>query len=105
MFYTWSPAALGPSDPAAASTDATLQSSTTYSVTVSDALGCTAEATATVNVFPEPSVNAGQDTGIDFGDQAQLVGFGNGQMVWSPSLTLSCDSCDAPVAEPLSSTT
>ncbi len=72
---------------------------------MSDALGCVDEATATVNVFPEPTVNAGQDTGIDYGDQAQLVGFGNGSMVWSPALTLSCDSCAAPVAEPLSSTT
>ncbi len=103
-FYQWSPA-VGLSAPQAAATETTVQASTTYTVTVSDALGCVDDAQATVNVFPEPTVNAGQDTGIDFGDQAQLLGFGNGSMVWSPALTLSCDSCVAPVAEPFSSTT
>ncbi len=103
-FYAWSPTT-GLSDPDAAVTEATVQASTTYTVMVSDALGCTAAATTTVNVFPAPTVNAGQDSGIDFGDQAQLVGLGNGTMIWSPALTLSCDSCVAPVAEPLSSTT
>jgi gliding motility-associated-like protein len=102
--YQWSPTG-GLTDPQAATTATTVQASTTYTVTVGDPLGCEDEAMVTVNVFPDPTVNAGQDTGIDFGDQVQLVGLGNGSMVWSPALTLSCDSCAAPVAEPVSSTT
>ena len=55
--------------------------------------------------FAVSQVNAGHDTGIDYGETAQLFGYGSGSMVWSPAGSLSCDSCVAPVASPEHSTT
>ena len=62
-------------------------------------------ATATIDHFPQSQVNAGQDTGIDYGETAQLFAYGSGAMVWSPAISLTCDSCVAPVASPEHSTT
>ena len=104
LFYSWTPAA-GLSRPDSSFTQAAPLSPTTYTVTVSDALGCTGTATATIQHFPTSYVNAGQDTGIDYGETAQLVAYGNGSMVWSPAGSLSCDSCVAPVAAPDHTTT
>ncbi len=43
-----------------------------YTVTVVDGLGCIASATATINQFPSPSVNAGEDVTIEEGDITPL---------------------------------
>ena len=101
--YTWSPAE-GLSDPAGTSTQATPASGTVYTVTATDAFGCSGQASVAVQLHPEPTVNTSQDTGIDYGESTQLMAWGTGALVWSPAGTLSCDSCADPVATPLSST-
>jgi gliding motility-associated-like protein len=104
IIYSWSPnTAL--SDPDSSITFASPQTPVTYTVTAANALGCEGTATATVQHFPHTQVNAGQDTGIDYGESTQLFGYGNGSMVWSPVISLTCDSCVAPVASPEHTTT
>ena len=102
--YAWSPAT-ALSHPDSSITQAAPTAPTTYTVIAANALGCEGTATASVQHFPRSQVNAGQDTGIDFGESAQLFGYGTGSMVWSPALSLTCDSCVAPVASPEQSTT
>ena len=104
LFYSWSPTT-ALSDPDSSITFAAPLAPVTYIVTATNALGCEGTATATVQHFPNSFVNAGQDTGIDFGESTQLFGYGGGSMVWSPAVSLTCDSCVAPVASPQQSTT
>jgi len=104
LTYAWSPGT-ALSHPDSAITQAAPPAPVTYTVTAANALGCEGTATAAVQHFPEPQVNAGQDTGIDYGESTQLFGYGTGSMVWSPALSLTCDSCVAPVASPEQSTT
>jgi len=58
-----------------------------------------------VEVFPEPTVNAGADQQIDYGDQAQLQATGNGLIAWLTNPTLSCLTCTNPIASPEFSST
>ena len=104
LTYLWSPAT-ALSHPNSSVTQAAPLAPVTYTVTAINALGCEGTATVAVQHFPQSQVNAGQDTGIDYGDAAQLFGYGTGSMVWSPAFSLSCDSCVAPVASPDGSTT
>lgn len=99
LSYSWQPSA-SLSAPDSSITVATPPAPTTYTVTATNALGCVGTSSLLIQHFPQPQVNAGHDTGIDYGDMAQLVGYGTGSMIWSPALSLSCDSCVAPVASP-----
>jgi predicted transcriptional regulator len=55
---------------------------TTYSVTVSDSNGCSAEDSVTVNVNPIPNADAGADDTICNGDNAVLTASGGISYVW-----------------------
>lgn len=86
--YNWSPAT-GLSSSNSSETNACLNSSQTYSVTVTDANGCTASTSVPVVVNPLPVVNAGPD--VTLCDQPvgeQLAGFSPIGGVWSgPNVT------------------
>lgn len=97
--YAWEPAS-GLSAPDSSVTRASPAADVQYTVTASNTMGCQGTATLTVGHFALPYVNAGYDTGVDFGENVQLLGTGIGSMVWSPAASLSCDSCIAPVATP-----
>lgn len=77
---------------------------TTYNVTVSNA-GCSTTSSITINTTLPPTANAGNDTTINIGGSAQLLGNGGIHFSWSPSSTLSCSNCANPVAGPISTTT
>ena len=98
--FAWSPIASNTStltlDPAVAGT---------YAVVVTDALGCTDVAHVTVDVLPAPSLTAGYETGLDYGESALLTAFGQGSFLWSPDATLSCDTCQQTIATPTTTTT
>jgi gliding motility-associated-like protein len=97
--YDWSPAA-GLSSTSGSPITATPSSATTYRVIAASAAGCTDTAFVTVELFPEPGVDAGPDQQIDFGDQAQLNATGNGLIAWTADPTLSCTACISPIAFP-----
>lgn len=77
----------------------------TWTVTVTDTLGCTATASAVVLLHPPPVVNAGADVTIDWGGSAVLSAFGTGTFLWSPPTDLACTACTHTVATPDSTTT
>ncbi len=66
---------------------------------------CGAVSTDTIEliIHPTPNIQAGADTTILFGGTANLNATGagsNGSYIWSPSMSLSCDSCQSPMATP-----
>lgn len=73
-----------------------------YSYT--DANGCTATATKTIEVISN-SVNAGPDVSIFEQGSITLHADGGVTFLWTPDYELSCTGCAAPVASPFETTT
>jgi len=60
---------------------------------VTDAIGCKDTVTDSITVYPLPIVTATGDTVICLGDAASIAAGGAVSYSWSPSSTLSCDTC------------
>jgi gliding motility-associated-like protein len=90
--YVWSNAA----------TNDTITSLTagSYSVTVTDANGCTTTTTVVVTNTGVAAANAGASVTITAGQTTQLFGTGGVTYSWSPSGSLSCSNCQNPIASP-----
>ena len=77
-----------------------------YSVTITDQNGCIVTESYTV-----PQVNTfsfdvlPSSATISFGESIQLTANGATSYSWSPSSSLSCNDCSAPIANPTSTTT
>ena len=102
--FSWSPTT-GLSDPTLANPVASPTTTTVYTLTVTDANGCTATDDMTVNVNPSPPANAGPDVNICIGDTTQLSASGGITYQWSPTAGLSDPSIASPSAFPSSTTT
>lgn len=70
---------------------------------VSNANGCKDTLQKDLTVYPLPQISAGMDTSICVGDAATLSAAGGIAYEWSPSLTVSCDTCQTTNATPLAS--
>ncbi len=110
LSYSWSPAA-GLSNPAIANPTADPAATTTYTLTVTDAFGCTATDAAVVNVAPLPTANAGSDATLGACASAPnttLNGTGTGSAplsyTWTPVTGLSNPAIPNPVADPAATT-
>lgn len=77
----------------------------TYTVTVTDANGCSQNAALTISFTPGPTANAGQDASICSGNMTTLSAAGGGSYLWSPAAGLNNPSVPNPVASPTSTTT
>jgi len=93
--YSWSPAT-GLSCTACASPTDTVNATTTYVVTGTNALGCVGTDTIKVTMKPLPAVSAGSDKIICKGSSVGLTATGASTYAWSPSSGLSCTSCANP---------
>ncbi len=82
----------------------TVNASGTYSVTVSNGVGCSAQATQTVTVFSLPPINAGPDVSTCLSTNVNLMATGGVSYVWHPGATLSDSTIANPVAGPTVST-
>lgn len=102
--YSWSPAT-GLSNPTIGNPVASPTSTTTYTVMVTDALGCSGSDTVTVGVNPAPFVDAGFGAAICNGDNIQLSGNGVGTIVWTPAASLDNPAILTPTASPTTTTT
>jgi len=102
--YTWTPAT-GLDNASSATPIATPTVSTTYTVLVSNEMGCMDEAQVTVSLRPPPFVTAGPDMVIDFWEPVVLFAEGNGTLSWSPTTGLNDPTSESPVARPEESTT
>lgn len=102
--YSWNPSATlsnaNISNPVASPTV-----TTTYSVTVTDANGCTNNDAVVVTVNALPAANAGPDVSICASASTTLNASGGVSYSWSPSSSLSSSNISNPVASPASSTT
>ncbi len=78
-----------------------------YSVTITDSLGCVYSASGSVGSVGGPSVNAGADVTIIAGGSTVLTATvtSGASYSWSPSATLSCDTCPTTIATPSETTT
>ena len=102
--YQWSPGT-GLSSTTVANPTAITEEPITYTVTVSNDLGCTDQATITIGLLPQPTANAGPDQVIDLGDQVVLSATGQGDVEWSPPLWIECPTCATTWAAPEETTT
>lgn len=93
--YSWAPAT-GLSDPNIQTPMASPAVTTTYTVTVTDSLGCVDTDTVRITVNPLPPANAGPDLAICIGDSISLTASGGISYQW-----INTDS----LSDPLSATT
>jgi len=107
--YKWTPST-GLNNDTIATPTATLNSTTTYSLLLTNPTGNTATDQVIVNVTPV-TVNAGRDTTVICGGKVPLVGVtttytGTGlRYRWTPATGLSNDTILSPYASPVSNTT
>jgi gliding motility-associated-like protein len=102
--YLWAPAPIGlppVPDPIVMPTVTTV-----FTVTVTDANGCTDEDMVTISVIPSPTIDAGPDTVIVLGQNVMLQGSSDGiAFNWLPESDLSDPTILNPVATPAQTTT
>ena len=102
--YSWSPAATL-DDPGIPDPIASPVNTTTYTVTVTDANGCTDSSSVTITVNPLPNIVASGDTTICEGTGVTLNASGGVTYTWSPAGSLSNSNISNPVASPVVNTT
>jgi gliding motility-associated-like protein len=71
-----------------------------YTVTVTDASGCSNTANAVVGTVSTANISAGADEIIVAGDSVQLNATGGTVYTWTPATDLSCTTCSNPYASP-----
>ncbi|MEM6318896.1 MAG: gliding motility-associated C-terminal domain-containing protein [Bacteroidota bacterium] len=103
-FYTWSPS-IGLNNANIANPIANPTTTTTYTVTVRDARGCTDTDQVTVFVNGNLNVNVSPNTTICTGNSTVLSATGGTSYTWSPSTGLSNANIANPVANPTQTTT
>ncbi len=103
VLYTWTPET-GLDDPGSASPLLTVNEPGIYTVLVTDANGCQKEASISIDVEPFPTVDAGLDTLVFFGESIQLDGSGSGSLEWMPAGGLSSTTIGDPLATPSNTT-
>ncbi|MFM7053971.1 MAG: gliding motility-associated C-terminal domain-containing protein [Bacteroidota bacterium] len=97
--YTWSNGAVSGAQSVNPS------STTVYTLTVTDANGCSSQASVTVDVTPYPSLLVSQDLDICYEASTQISASGATTYSWSPSAGLSDPNIANPTANPLTTTT
>ncbi|MEW6467573.1 MAG: gliding motility-associated C-terminal domain-containing protein [Bacteroidota bacterium] len=102
--YNWSPSGTLSSS-TASNPLASPTATTTYTVLVTDAAGCTQVDSVTVTVNAIPVANAGNDQSICLGGSASLSASGGTSYSWTPSTGLSSTTVNNPSASPASTTT
>ena len=105
VIYQWTPTT-GLSNPNIQNPVVTFSSDTvTYTVTVTDIIGCVDTDTVTVWQEPLPDAQAGPDTTICAGGTVQLNSSGGQTYTWTPTAGLNNPNTQNPTATPLTTTT
>jgi gliding motility-associated-like protein len=101
--YTWSPSN-GLSSTSINNPVATLNSSQTYTLTITDGNGCTDTDVITVNVVNLPIANPGLNAAVCPGASTILDGSGGTSYIWSPATGLSNPNIANPICTPSTTT-
>ena len=101
--YDWAPAA-GLSATSGANVDATPSVATTYTITGTDANGCSSSGTVNVGLAPVPNLQTSGDVAYCDGGSAQLSASGASVYDWSPVTGLDDPTIATPLASPLTTT-
>ncbi len=75
-----------------------------YTITVTDAGGCTATASASIVFFQNSLVSAGPDAAIVKGEKVQLTASGGINYLWTPGFSLNDSTISNPIADPFMTT-
>ncbi len=102
--YQWTPSSWL-SHPDSSNTMAYPANSTTYTVEVTNNIGCSESLDVTVNLYPEPVANAGADLFIEFGDEVTINAYAGGDFYWTTQDTMSCYDCLNPIVSPTETST
>jgi hypothetical protein len=107
--YSWTPVT-GLSNPAAAQPTAQPSQTTTYTLTVTDARGCSSSDEVTVSVYPAPQITAAREISIcrNQGRRLEVSAVGGRKPYryeWTPMEGLSDGRSESPVANPIQTTT
>ncbi|MBN2543316.1 gliding motility-associated C-terminal domain-containing protein [bacterium] len=110
LTFYWSPAT-GLSNRTSPNPTASPTTSTQYTITVTDGVGCTATDAVWVYIYDPPAVDAGRDVTICTGYSATIGGSPTAtggsppySYLWTPGTTLSSTTVSNPVATPDTST-
>lgn len=101
--YSWSPVT-GLDNPNIAQPTASITGQITYTVTATDAVGCTGTDEVVVSLLANSSADAGPDVQICPGDTTQLGASGGVTYLWSPNLNIDNINIADPNVYPTSST-
>ncbi len=102
--YLWSPA-FSLSNAGIPNPKASPTANTTYSVTGTDANGCTGKDSVFVRVKTKTTAATGGDVKVCAGSSVQLTGMGGTQYNWSPAGSLDNPASATPFAKPAQNTT
>lgn len=102
--YVWSPST-GLSCTNCTSPSASPSAKTIYTVTGTDANGCTDTGQVVISSGPNPAVIASPTIAVCAGSSVQLASAGANTYTWSPASGLSCTNCPSPLATPTATTT
>ena len=103
--YSWSPAQYVTS-PTNDSTFVDPPTPTNFRVIVTDNVGCTDTAFTYIGFSPVPTINAGPNQIINFGEVATLSATSSpGTFSWAANKSLGCPNCKTTVAQPGNTTT
>ena len=101
--YSWS-SGTGLSDSTIANPIATINSTTTYVLTIANTDGCTVTDSVTVTVVPTPVLSLPDTVAICQGDTTQIIVSGVGTFTWAPAPGISSTTISNPLLFPVSTT-
>jgi gliding motility-associated-like protein len=103
--YSWSPSSYTTS-PTNDTTDVNPPTPTIFRVVVTDAVGCTDTAFTSISFSPIPTIDAGKDQIINYGQTAFLNAISSaGSFSWTPDLTLASTINKSTSAQPSNTNT
>lgn len=101
--YVWKPTD-GLSNPFIPDPLASPGVTTSYTLVVTDSVGCVDSADMTITVLPLPPAQTNDDFAICVFDTVQLTATGGTQYLWNPAVSLSADTIPDPLAFPSQTT-
>jgi len=102
--YNWTPN-IHLNKPHDSTTLATPNQTTDYTVQITDEFGCQTSLTTTIDLFESPTITVSPTIYGIVGDTVEIWAEGNGSILWSPALYISCSTCASTYVSPPNNST